>query len=133
MAVSIRRAKIERLWILISVLYGGVRTAIVWRYLRKYGVNPYFFGVIEFSTAAVYGLSSARLVGAVIDRNKRMMCSWSAIALVSFFAPDVFVFLSAGTMPASLVEILVSVVAFTTVVGVISLVIQLRQKRIIAN
>ena len=117
------------MWILVSVLYGGVRTAIVWRYLRKYGVNPYLFGVIEFSTAAVYGLSSARVIGAVIDRNRRKMGIWAAAAFFSFFAPDAFVFLSAGAMPAGLIEVLVTIVAFTTIVGVVSLIMQLRRKQ----
>lgn len=62
-----RRAQIERGWILVSITYGGLRAALVWKFLKQYGVNPYIFGVIEFVSAATYGKSSAKLVGAVID------------------------------------------------------------------
>lgn len=128
-SVRVERSKLERLWILTSVAYGGLRTAIVWRYLKEYGVNVYAFGVVEFSTAAVYGLSSARIVGAVVDKNKTGMVRWSPIAIMSFFAPDAFVFLSAGEMPSSLLEVLISVVVGTTILGVISLVSQVRKAR----
>ena len=37
------RANFERGWILISVAYGGLLAALVWKFLRKYGVNPYIF------------------------------------------------------------------------------------------
>jgi len=128
-SVRVDRSKLERLWIVASLAYGGLRTAIVWRYLKEYGVNVYAFGFVEFSTAAIYGLSSARIVGAVVDRNKRGLMRWSPIALTSFFAPDVFVFLSAGEMPASLLEVLISVVVGTTLLGIVSLVSQVRKAR----
>ena len=128
-SVRFERSKIERLWIIASIAYGGLRTAVVWRYLDDYGVNTYAFGIVEFSTAAIYGLSSARVIGSVVDRNKRNLAMWSPVAFLSFFAPDLFVFLSAGEMPSSLFEILISVVVFTTLIGVVSFVSQVRKAR----
>jgi hypothetical protein len=60
-----RRAQLERGWILVSIAYGGLRAALVWKFLSPHGVNPYVFGAIEFSSAALYGKSSATVVGGV--------------------------------------------------------------------
>ena len=124
-----RRANFERGWILISVAYGGLRAALVWKFLRKYEVNPYVFGAVEFISAAIYGKSSAQVVGAVIDGTWGRFRSWVPVALLAYFAPDSYVLLSAGRLPSDMLAILVSVVCVTLVLTGVGVASQIRRGR----
>jgi len=123
------RALVEKGWILVSIGYGGVRAALVWAFLKKYGVNPYIFGVIEFSSSAVYGLSSARVVGAIVDTKWKLLRSWVPLAMLSYAAPDVYVFGSAGHLPGSMLEMLLGIVGVTAAITAVGLVMQVRKGR----
>ena len=124
-----RRANFERGWILISVAYGGLRAALVWKFLRKYGVNPYVFGAVEFISAAIYGKSSAQVVGAVIDGTWVRLRSWLPVALLAYFAPDSYVLLSAGTLPSDMLAILVAMVCVTLVLTGVGVASQIHRGR----
>lgn len=124
-----RRANFERGWILVSVAYGGLRAALVWKFLRKYGVNPYVFGVIEFVSAAIFGKSSAQVVGAVVDGAWIRLRPWLAIAVLSYFAPDAYVFLSAGRLPSDMLAIVICVVSVTFVLTGVGMIAQVRRAR----
>lgn len=124
-----RRAQIERGWLLVSIAYGGLRAALVWKFLRTYGVNPYVFGVIEFVSAAIYGKSSAKVVGAVIDGAWNRLRPWLPVAVLSYFAPDAYVFISAGRLPGDMLAILISVVCVTVVLTGVGMMAQVRRGR----
>ena len=124
-----RRANFERGWILISVAYGGLRAALVWKFLRRYGVNPYVFGAVEFSSAAIYGKSSAKVVGAVIDGTWVRLRSWLPVALLAYFAPDSYVLLSAGKLPSDMMAILFAMVCVTLVLTGVGIASQIRRGR----
>ena len=124
-----RREQIERGWMLVSIAYGGLRAALVWKFLHKYGVNPYVFGAIEFISAAIYGKSSAQVVGAVIDGAWVRLRPWLPVAVLSYFAPDAYVFLSAGHLPSDMLAILISVVAVTLALTGVGMFAQVRRGR----
>ena len=124
-----RRVNFERSWILISVAYGGLRAALVWRFLRKYGVNPYVFAGVEFSSAAIYGKSSAKVVGAVIDGAWKRIRTWLPMALLAYFAPDLYVLLSAGRLPSDMLAILLAMVCVTLVLTGVGVGGQIRRGR----
>lgn len=124
-----RRAHFERGWILVSVAYGGLRAALVWKFLRKYGVNPYVFAGIELTSAAVYGKSSATVVGAVIDGAWNRIRSWLPIAVFAYFAPDAYVLLSAGRLPSDILAILLAMVGVTLGLTVIAIAGQIRRAK----
>jgi len=124
-----RRAQIERGWILVSIAYGGLRAALVWKFLHKYGVNPFIFGVIEFVSAALYGKSSAQVVGAVVDGAWGRLRRWLPLAALTYFAPDGYVFISAGKLPSDMLAILISVVCVTLVLTVVGIFTQVRRGR----
>ncbi len=127
-----RRAQIERGWIVVSVAYGGLRAALVWTFLKKYGVNPYIFGAIEFLSAAIYGKSSAQVVGVVVDGAWIGLRKLLPIAVFSYFAPDAYVFLSAGHLPGDMLAILLSVVCVTLALTGVGIVAQVRRGRRVA-
>lgn len=124
-----RRHGLERGWIVVSIIYGGVRAAMVWKFLQKYGVNPYVFGAIEVISAAFFGISSARVVGAVVDRTWIGLRLWLPCAVMSYFAPDIYVFLSVGRLPSDILAVLISVVCVSLLVTCIATVMQIRRGR----
>jgi hypothetical protein len=124
-----RRDQFERGWILVSIAYGGLRAALVWKFLKQYGVNPYVFGAIEFISAAIYGKSSAQVVGAVVDGEWILLRRWLPIAVLTYFVPDGYVFLSAGRLPSDMLVILVSVVCVTMVLTAVGMIAQVRRGR----
>jgi len=127
--MTTRRARIERVWILVSLAYGGIRAVLVWKFLRRFGVNPYVFGTVEFASAATYGKSSAQVVGAVVNGAWTRLRTWVPIAVLSYFAPDAYVFASAGRLPSDLLVILISVVSVTLVLTGVGMVAQIRRGR----
>jgi len=128
--MTTRRARFERVWILISLAYGGIRAALVWRFLRRYGVNPYVFGSIEFASSAAYGKSSARVVGAAIDGVWTRLQAWLPVAIISYFAPDAYVLLNAGHLPGDMLAILISVVCASLVLTGVAVGSQVRRGRL---
>ena len=124
-----RWANFERAWILISVAYGGLRAALVWKFLRRYGVNPYVFAGVQFTSAAIYGKSSAQVVGAVIDGAWKRIRSWLPLALLTYFAPDGYVLLSAGRLPSDMLAILLAMVCVTLVLTGVGIWSQIRRGR----
>ena len=124
-----RRVNFGRGWILISVAYGGLRAALVWRFLRKYGVNPYVFAGVEFTSAAIYGKSSAKVVGAVIDGAWKRIRSCLPKAVLAYFAPDLYVLLSAGRLPGDMLAILLTMVCVTLGLTGVGIWSQIRRGR----
>ncbi len=127
--MAIKRQTVERSWVIVSVFYGLFRASLVWKFLSKYGVNSAVFLMIELVSSALYGLASARVVGAFVDEKWKELRRWIPAALLTYAAPDAYVFLSAGRLPGSMWEILISIVCVTAVFTVIGIVLQVRNKR----
>ena len=59
-------------------------------------MTPYIFGVLEFVSAAIYGKSSAQVVGALVDVERTRLRMWLPIAVLSYFPPIRMYFLVSG-------------------------------------
>lgn len=127
MAVS--RRFLERSWIVVSIAYGGVRTALVWSFLSKYGVNPWGYAVTEVFTSAGYGLGTARLVACAVDRQRTRWIRWAVLSIACFLGPDIYIFASAREMPPAVLSTVLGIVATTTVIGAVGLARRLRTAR----
>ncbi len=126
---SARRRLLERLWVLGSVAYGGLRIFIADRTVKRYGVNIWVFGIVELSTSWLYGLSTARLVGALIDRRGRLAARWGAIATATFLAPEAFILLTGRHMPRIVYVVVAGLVTVLGTLAVVSLVRRVRAAR----
>lgn len=110
-----------RVWIGASIAYGCLRITLVWRYLDQFGVNIWVFAGIELLASAMYGLSSARAVRALRNRWWIDVRKWGLVTLVSYGAPDVYVFASARALPMNYLQVLLGVVlvmAVLTSIGI---------------
>lgn len=85
-----RRAMLERSWVIGVVVFTVGRFVIAYGALDRYGVNIWMFGFIDLITAVPYGVSTARLVGALVDRSYESVAGWAAVASASFLAPYLY-------------------------------------------
>lgn len=124
-STSHRRA-LERLWILLSVAYGGVRIFVADRTVRRYGVNIPVFATVELVTSFAYGLGTARVVGALVDRRHDLAVRWAPVAFGAFIAPEAFIVVTGRRMPPG---VFVVVGIFVLTMGTIALVSLVRKVR----
>lgn len=123
------RTTLERGWIGASVLYGAFRSVLVWAFLRDYGIDPRMFVAVEMSSSLVYGIASAKAVGAVIDGQFGRLRSWGPVALGAYLAPDLYVFSRAGQMPNGIRSTVIGVFVVTVAITTVGIVRQVRRSR----
>ena len=129
-----RRTFVTRIWLFGSIGYGLVRAFLVRRYLSDYGVNAWGFTAVELSSSAVYGWTSIRLVLDTVDSDWRRLRLHGPLAFVSYFAPDAYVFMTAGRMPPDLYATVVTIVVVSALVTALMLSRSLnRARRVRAN
>ncbi len=126
---SAQRRVLERLWIVGSVAYGGLRIFIADHTVRRYGVNIFAFAAVELGTSFVYGLATARVVGALVDRHRDALARWVPIALASFLAPEAFIVLTGHRMPRAVYLVVATIVVVMGSVATWSLVRKVRDER----
>ncbi|MCU1370085.1 MAG: hypothetical protein JWO77_1279 [Ilumatobacteraceae bacterium] len=107
------RQRLELSWVIGIVVFTLVRFFVARETLEKYGLNIWVFGFIDLITAVPYAIGTARVVGALVDRDLAGASKWAGIAAISFFAPYGYI-LWAGqdaTFPTSVYVILGLLVA----------------------
>lgn len=107
MAVITRQTIIGQMWVALVMLWAGMRILAVEIWLVEYGINIWWFAVIEVLSSILYGLSSARLVRALAARYRKDAGKWGALTLLGYVMPDTYL-LSVGTaMPLATYVIVV--------------------------
>jgi hypothetical protein len=106
-------------WTIGVVLLCLGRAVVVWPMLDHYGVNPWWFLVLDVGTAPAYGIGQAMGVKILRDdaREPRHALPWIAMVLVSFLAPYLYVLRSAGHLPGYVVG---GVLAWMAVFGAVA-------------
>jgi hypothetical protein len=123
------RRLLERGWILVSTAYGGLRIFVADHTIARYGVNIWAFATVELTSSLFYGVGTARVVGALIDRRMRAALPWAGVAAVGFASPETFVLLTGNDMPVTVYLALVSLLAMFGTIGMLSLVRRVRVGR----
>ena len=119
----------ERLLASSVLLYTIAATFIVWRTLGKYGVNVLLFFIIDAVTSWTYGISTARLIVGVINRNWRVVRKWSWVAAISFVTPQIYILISARNAPRDVYLIVIIVLIFLFLLALLTLLLQVRKSR----
>lgn len=90
-----------QMWTLGVVVLCAARAVIVWPMLLEYGINPWWFLVLDVGTAPAYGVGQAMSVKILRDdrRPMRLALPWIATVLFAFLAPYLYVLRSAGHLP----------------------------------
>ncbi len=124
---AMSRRTVAVLWIVASLGYAVLRIALADRYLTKYGLNTLWFALVELLSTLAFGVASARLVGAALDRRFRAAVGWIALTLAGFLSADIYTILATRHLPDHMNYIVFGVIAIGIVTTVIGLCTQLRQ------
>ncbi len=119
----------ERLWTGSIFIYTIVATIVVWKGLSKYGVNPWIFAVIDAITSYTYGITSARMVIAIIAKDMKRARTWALGAAISFITPQAYILISAHNAPADVYRIVIGVISALFLFSAISLLIDIKRKK----
>ena len=119
----------ERLWTGSIFIYTIVATIVVWKALSKYGVNPWIFAVIDAITSYTYGVTSARMVIAIIGKDMKLARSWALGAAISFITPQAYILIAAKNAPADVYRIVIGVISALFICTAVSLVVDIRRKK----
>jgi hypothetical protein len=105
-----------QMWTFGVVVLCVARAVVVWPMLNEYGINPWWFLVLDVGTAPAYGVGQAMGVKILRDERRpmRQALPWIAMVLFSFLAPYLYVLRSAGHLPSYVVW---GVVAWMAVFG----------------
>jgi hypothetical protein len=115
-------------WTLTVVALCLVRAVVAWPALVRFGLNPWWFLVLDVGTAPTYGVGQAMAVKILRskDRPAAAALPWMAMVLVSFLAPYLYVLASAGHLPLYVVG---GVLAWMAVFGGLTAARILREVR----
>jgi len=119
----------ERLWTGSIFIYTIVATIVVWKALSKYGVNPWIFAVIDAITSYTYGVTSARMVIAIIGKDMKLARSWALGAAISFITPQAYILIAAKNAPADVYRFVIGVISALFIFTAVSLVVDIRRKQ----
>lgn len=118
----------ERVWVALVVIYGIGKSFLVWHTLGKYGVNALLYFVFDIGAAIPYGLATARVVIYGLARDWPRVRTWGAIAVVTHFIPDIYIFTVLRQPPPFLVDGLIFVIALFAIIAVIGVVRQIQRR-----
>lgn len=127
--VSLSTTEKERLWVALVVLYGVGKSVVVWHTLSKYGVNALLYFIFDVGAAIPYGIATARVVIYGLARDWPRVRMWGAIALVTHFIPDIYIFAVLDETPPLLMDGLLLIVVLFTIVAIIGVLRQFQRQK----
>ncbi len=127
--ISKRQKFWERLWASTILIYTFVATFVVWKTLKKYGVNPIAFFFIDAATSWTYGITSARMVMQIIHGNMKSARNWAFGAAASFITPQLYILITAHHAPADVYRIIIGVISALFLFTAISLFLEIKRKK----
>ena len=94
-----RRDRLELAWFFAVMTWSVIRIIAVSTWLQDYGVDPFYYAAVDLGSSAPYSLASARLLGSLVDGRMRRAAAWGALTVVTFLAPDVYIFAAGRALP----------------------------------
>ena len=117
---------IKRWWIAIVIAWDILKTFAVDKTFSKYGVNAYIYFVIVISIAVPYAISTAKMFFAIIINHWRKASIYGGIALVLHFIPDIYILLTAKSVPKKIFDSFIFIIAIFTFFGIREVVLKVR-------
>jgi len=119
MAGIARQTILARMWVALVMLWAGMRILAVEIWLVGYGINIWWFAVIEVLSSILYGLSSARLARALTIRHRKDAGKWGALTLIGYVMPDTYMLSAGRAMPIATYAIVVSLALIFATIALI--------------
>jgi hypothetical protein len=119
----------ERLWASSILLYTVFASIIVWKTISKYGTNPIVFAILDAITSWTYGIGTARLVVALIQKDSKSVNKWFFVSSISFITPPIYVLATCSKAPAADYYSVIGVIAALAIFSIVSFYLQFKKRR----
>jgi hypothetical protein len=120
---------LARAWAVATVLWSCVRTLLAWVLLGDYGLDPWVYLCVDLGSSLVLGRSTPIMVVSFIDRERQRALRWSLVTGVAYVVPDVFLFTSTRRIPPVTLAVMITLMATSVTVTVVTLVRRVRSAR----
>ena len=90
---------VERLWILIVIIWGCVKALVINDVFGKYGINTWIYLAIDLAIAVPYALSTARFVIFGLERKWQKAWPYGIAAIIFHFIPDIYILAGTHSVP----------------------------------
>ena len=120
---------IERWWIAIVIAWDVLKTFAVDKTFSKYGVNPWVYFTIVIAIAVPYAISSAKMFFAIVVNHWRKASIYGAIAIVLHFIPDIYILMTAKSVPKTIYDSFIFIMAIFAFFGVREVLNKIKEHR----
>lgn len=113
--------RLELAWIWSIIGYSVLRFVVAWGAFTEHGANIWVFGLIDIGTAWPYAKSVAVLTSRIAAGERRRTLAPAVIAVVTFMAPYLYLWVAARTMPQGIrtaLVLAVTVLALSACAGI---------------
>lgn len=124
--ISTRRKRLQIGWLVANVAYAALRTAVAWATVSRYGVNIVGFAIVEVGAAIPYGWATAKLIGAMVDKDSKASLKYGLLSAALFPLPELYIGLTGDHMPVVVYVVLVVLVAVLGTSAIISVLRRVR-------
>jgi hypothetical protein len=90
---------VERLWILIVIIWGCIKAVVIKDVFGKYGINTWVYLAIDLGIAVPYALSTARFVIFGLEKKWQKAWPYGIAAIIFHFIPDIYVLADTHSVP----------------------------------
>lgn len=120
---------VERLWIVLVLVWSCVKALVIKDVFGKYGINTYIYLGIDLVIAIPYALSSARFVIYALEKHWKKAIPYAAAALILHFIPDVYILAGTKSVPKYIYLVFGATVVFFTGYGILEVRRQITKGR----
>lgn len=97
------RSKYTKLiWYLLVLGWAIIRTFLVKEVFQKNGVNPYIYLIIDLAASVPYAKYTHKLAISYLDKDWKSFRFAILVSVVTFYAPDIYILVSARHVPTSI-------------------------------
>lgn len=120
---------LERWWVVLTILWEGLKTFVIGKTFSKYGVDPLIYFVIVTVIAVPYAKLIVRLVSATVFEKWRNVILLSPLVLTLHFIPDIYIIYSTDELPTYLLDTFLFVVMLFLALGIRAFIVNVRRGR----
>ncbi len=102
-------------WLLLVLAWACFRAFVINRFFGQHNVNAWGYLTVDLLSSIPYAMYSAKTVVNFLDKSWMVFRSNLILTSIFFYIPDIYVFIFARTVPASLyVGFVISILFFST-------------------
>ena len=120
---------VERIWILLVVIWGCIKAVVIRDVFGKYGINTWVYLAIDLAIAIPYALSTARFVIFALEKQWRKAWPYGIAGIIFHFIPDIYILAGTHSVPKSIYLIFGITVVIFSYLGYRNIRDQIKKKK----